>query len=80
VKNIKNVVFGVALVLPAIVFAQVGGTRYGNTTQYSNGVTANQYGNTTQFSNGVTATQYGNTTQYSNGKTCTTYGNTTTCN
>lgn len=70
----------VAIFLPIATLAQVGGTRYGNTTQYSNGMTAQQYGNTTQYSNGVTSQQYGNTTQYSNGKTCTQYGNTVQCN
>jgi len=51
--------------------------RTGNTTFYSNGVTANQIGNTTFYSNGVTANQIGNTTFYSNGVTANQIGNST---
>ena len=47
----------VALALNVSIASAESYTRFGNTVQGSNGISATQYGNTTQFSNGVTANQ-----------------------
>ena len=44
-KMLKNVVFTSVLLVPMLLNAQQSNTRYGNQTNYSNGVTATQYGN-----------------------------------
>ena len=66
--------------LPLACHAQIGGTVFGNTTIFQNGIMVQQIGNTTVFSNGVTANQIGNTTIYSNGTSCNQIGETWICN